>query len=148
MRLPTLHQAGFTLTELLLVMAIMTIVTAGAVPLYQALNNGNQLDAAVTVVAQDLYQAQSLSRNHTQDKNWGVAVNGQVITLFAGTSYATRDTTQDTSYTVPNAIALGGVSQIVYSKLYGLPTTTGSFTLAGGGKNSTVSVNGKGMVEY
>ncbi len=143
-----LGQKGFTLPEMLLVVAIITVITAIGTPLYLSLSNSNQLDAATSLLAQDLYQAQSFSRNRAQDSAWGVAVNGQNIVLFSGNSYATRNSANDVIYNVPNGITLGGASQITYSKLYGLPTTTGSFTLTGAGKTNTITVNNKGMVEY
>lgn len=143
-----LQQTGFTLIELLLVMAVVTIITAISAPFYVSLSRGNDLDAATSLLAQDLYQAQSYSRNRNQDSQWGVAINGQVITLFSGASYATRTTANDVVYTVPSSIAISGSSQIVYSKLYGLPQSTASFTLTGGDRTQTVVVNNKGMVEY
>lgn len=139
---------GFTTTEMLLVVGIMTIITAVAAPLYVALNNSNQLDAATSALVQDLYQAQSHSRNQSQDSSWGVAVNGQNIILFSGTSYASRNPANDVTYVVPSGVTIGGTTQIVYSALYGLPTSTGSFTLSAGGKTNTVTINSKGNVEY
>lgn len=143
-----LTQRGFTTVEILLVVGIMVMITAITTPIYASLNNNNQLDSAANILVQDLYQAQTYSRNHAQDSSWGVAINGQVITLFSGTSYATRNTGSDVVYTVPSSIQLTGSTQIVYSKLYGLPTSTASFGLTTKGKTMTVAVNSKGMVEY
>lgn len=143
----SLHE-GFTLIEMLLVIGIITTIMAIGTPLYLSLNNSNQFDGAVSILVQDLYQAQSYSRNQSQDSQWGVAVNGQVVTLFSGSSYATRNTAHDVTYTVPSAITLSGSTSIVYSKLYGLPVSTATFTMSGGGKSSNIVVNNKGMVEY
>lgn len=143
-----LNQSGFTIIELVLVLGIIVTITAISAPFYMSLSRGNDLDAATSILAQDLYQAQTYSRNRNQDTQWGVAINGQVITLFSGATYASRNASQDIIYTVPNSISLTGSSQIVYSKLYGLPVATGSFTLSGGGKTKTVVVNNKGMIEY
>ncbi|MEO5627330.1 MAG: prepilin-type N-terminal cleavage/methylation domain-containing protein [Candidatus Saccharimonadales bacterium] len=143
-----LSNDGFTIIEIILVIGIITIMTAVAAPFYLSLSNSNELDAATNLLAQDLYQAQTYSRNQAQDAQWGVSVNGQVITLFSGSSYAARNPANDVVYTVPKAVKLSGSSQVVYSKLYGLPQATGSFSLVGGGKTSNVVVNNKGMVEY
>lgn len=129
-------------------MAIIVVMTAMGAPFYMTLSRSNDLDAATSLLAQDLYQAQAYSRNRTQDSQWGVAVNGQVITLFSGSDYASRNVANDVVYTVPGAINISGTNQIVYSKMYGLPQATASFTLTGGGKTSTIVVNNKGMVEY
>ena len=142
------NQPGFTLLEMILVMGIITIIMAVSVPLYASLSNRNQLQVSASLLAQDLYQAQINSRAQQADSTWGVAINGQTITLFAGNSYASRDTSQDVDYTVPSAIKLSGDSQIVYSRLYGLPTNTASFSLSGAGQTMPVAVNSKGMVEY
>jgi Tfp pilus assembly protein FimT len=131
-----------------LVVGVLTVIMAIGVPFYLTLSNSNQLDSATSILAQDLYQAQTYSRNQSQDSQWGVAINSQTITLFSGASYATRNTAQDVSYVVPSAISLSGTTSIVYSKLYGLPQSIGTFNLSGGGKTSSVVVNTKGMVEY
>lgn len=140
--------AGFTLLEMILVMGIITIIMAVSVPLYASLSNRNQLQVSASLLAQDLYQAQVNSRAQLNDSAWGVAVNGQTITLFQGNSYVSRNTTQDVNYVVPSAIQMSGASQTVYSRLYGLPTTTANFSLSGAGQTIPVAVNSKGMVEY
>lgn len=141
-------QRGFTLIELLLVTGVITIILAIGTPLYISLSNSTQYDAAMNILVQDLYQAQSYSRNRNQDAQWGVAISNQKIVLFSGSSYASRNTALDITYDVPAAIVMSGSSQIVYSKLYGLPTTTAVFNFSGGGKSGSVTVNNKGMVEY
>jgi prepilin-type N-terminal cleavage/methylation domain-containing protein len=142
------RQSGFTLLEMALVVAILAIILGVSAPVYMALSNGSQLDAATGILAQDLYQAQINSRSGAADSQWGVAVNGQDIVLFSGSSYATRNTANDSTYTVPSVVSIGGSSQIVYSKLYGLPVSTGSFTLNDKAKSNNLVVNNKGMLEY
>ncbi|MEO8785421.1 MAG: type II secretion system protein [Candidatus Saccharimonadales bacterium] len=142
------RSAGFTLLEMILVMGIITIIMAVSVPLYASLSNRNQLQVSVSLLAQDLYQAQANSRAQLNDSAWGVAFNGQTITLFQGNSYASRSSSQDVNYVVPSAIKMSGDSQVVYSRLYGLPTATANFSLSGAGQTMPLAVNSKGMVEY
>lgn len=140
--------SGFTLMEMLLVIAILTIVLAIGTPVYMSLSNTNQLDVATNILAQDLYQAQVNSRAQAEDSQWGVAVQDQAITLFKGSSYAARDSGRDVVYQLPSSIHLSGTNQVVYSQLYGLPTAGGSFGLTDANGSRTVTVNNKGMVQY
>lgn len=139
---------GFTLTEMMLVVGIITAIMAVGTPLFMSLNNSNQMEAAMNILVQDLYQAQTYSRSQNQDSQWGVAVVGQRVTLFSGASYATRNTAQDIIYSVPTSVTLAGSTEVVYSKLYGLPQTAATFNVSGGGRSGSVVVNSKGMVEY
>ncbi len=141
-------QSGFTLIEVLLVVAIIGVIAAFSAPIYQSLSNNNELDVALNVMIQDLYRAQSYSRNIADDKPWGVAINGQTITLFRGSSYATRDSAFDDNYLVPDVIQLTGSSQVLYAKLTGLPQSTASISLVAPIGTRVVTVNSKGLVDY
>jgi prepilin-type N-terminal cleavage/methylation domain-containing protein len=146
----TQHNAnGFTLMEVLLAVAIITIITAVGAPVFLGFQNTNELDVATNTLAQYLYEAQSYSRVEAHDCAWGVTIHTQDLTLFCGDSYATRNNAFDVIYNIPSSITVTSDLEIVYSKLYGLPQTTGSFGLsAAGGQISTVAINAKGMVEY
>jgi prepilin-type N-terminal cleavage/methylation domain-containing protein len=143
------NSGGFTLMEVLLTVAIITIITAVGAPVFLGLQRTNELDLATNTLAQYLYEAQVYSRAEDHDCQWGVTIAAQDLTLFCGNSYASRNTNYDHVYNIPSSIAIGQNLEIVYSKLYGLPATTGSYVLnAYGGQSSTVTVNPKGMVEY
>ena len=140
--------SGFSLIEIVLVVAIVGLLTAIGAPIYQSLSNINELDVATNLLVQDLYRAQSYSRNVAHDDSWGVAINGQIISLFEGASYAARNAAFDDNYSVPGSISLSGSSQLVYAKLSGLPSGAASFNLSIPGKNRVVTVNPKGLVDY
>ena len=143
-------QAGFSLMEMLLVVAILAIITVICVPIYASLQNTNGLNIATNTLVQDLYQAQLLSRNETYNSAWGVAISGpnQTITLYAGTSYASRNTAYDTVFSFQTTSTVSGLSEIDFSMFYGLPQSTGSITLKSGNTTNTVTINSEGMVDY
>jgi prepilin-type N-terminal cleavage/methylation domain-containing protein len=143
-------QAGFTLMEFLLVVAILSIISVICVPIYASLQNTNGLDVAMNTLVQDLYQAQLLSRSETHNSPWGVAISGtnQTITLYAGTSYASRNSAYDTVFTFPTTSTTSGLSEIDFSMFYGLPQSTGSITLKSGNTTNTATINSQGMVDY
>ncbi len=140
---------GFTLIEVLLVVAIITLITVVSAPLVLSFQNANELDVSTNTLAQYLYQAQSYSLNRAHDCNWGVTINGQDLTLFCGDNYANRDANRDITYQMPLGITVQNNTEINYVKLTGVPQSTGSFTLATvGNRTATVTVNKKGMVDY
>ena len=146
--LPFRRQTGFTLIEVLLVVALMTILAAIGTPIYGSLQNSNGLDVSVNTLAQYLYQAETFSRGEQHDSPWGVAVVGQTMVLYAGTTYAGRNSAYDTTFSMPVTLHTSGLSEVDFSKLYGLPSATGTFTLQTGSSSRTVTINSEGMVSY
>src|SRR3989344_8203700 len=121
---------GFTLLEVILSLAIVAILTGLSLPVYRTLMTKNDLDIATVTVVQSLRRAQTLSQAVDGDTNWGVKVQSGGITVFKGTSYAARDATYDETFVIPDTITTGGVTETVYSKLFGAPQTTGTVTLS------------------
>lgn len=142
------RRSGFTLVEILLVLAVSSIVLLVGAPVYQRLQLTNELDVASNVLVANLYRAQSASRSMAGDSSWGVAINGNTLTLFSGTSYLTRNAALDEVYQVPSSITITGSTSEVFSKQQGLPSGSGSVTLSTSGATKTVSWTSKGMVDY
>ncbi|HLC87457.1 MAG TPA: type II secretion system protein [Patescibacteria group bacterium] len=141
-------QQGFTLIEVILSLAIVAILTGLSLPVYRTLMTKNDLDIATVTVVQSLRRAQTLSQAVDGDTNWGVKVQSGGITVFKGTSYAARDATYDETFVIPDTITTGGVTETVYSKLFGAPQTTGTVTLATDEDLASIILNSKGMVSY
>lgn len=140
--------AGYTLIEMILVIAIISVIVAVAVPVYIGVQKSDAVDLANDILAQDLYQAQLYSRSEAHGCGWGVAISNPVITLFCGNTYASRNSAYDFNYTIPASISSSGTTEVDYSALYGLPNTTASFTFSTVGKSVTLTLNSKGMVDY
>lgn len=141
-------QRGFTLLEVILSLAIVAILTGLSLPVYRTLMTKNDLDIATVTVAQSLRRAQTLSTAVDGDTNWGVKVQSGSITLFKGTSYALRDSTFDETFAIPTTITTGGISETIFSKLFGAPQSTGTVTLTTDNDSSSITLNSKGMVSY
>lgn len=140
---------GFTLIELMLSLALIAIITAVALPVSRTFQSRNDLDVAANTVAQTLRRAQTLSQGMDGDTTWGVQVATGSVTLFRGTSYAARDTSFDELTTLPATISSSGLTEIVFSKFSGDPTSTGTFTLTGlENEIRTITINTKGTTTY
>jgi prepilin-type N-terminal cleavage/methylation domain-containing protein len=144
-----MRERGFTLLEVLLSVAILTMITGISLPILASLNNRNDLDVVTQNVAMQLRRAQSYARAVKQDSQWGVRVQAGSATLFKGSSYASRDSGYDEEVTVPAAIVPSGLSEVVFTKLTAAPSASGTITLTLQPNDiRTVTLNAKGMVAY
>ena len=140
---------GFTLLELILVVATITVLAAVAIPVYSLLQVKNDLNVAANTTLQTLRRAQILSQAVDGDSSWGVKLQQTDIALFKGTSYSLRDTTFDEIYTLSGNVTPSGVSEVVFSKLLGNPSTTGTLILTSSNNEvQNIALNEKGFLEY
>lgn len=143
------HAAGFTLIEMLLSVAVLSLILGMSMPLYESFTTRNDLDIATQNVANSLRRAAAYCRGGNNDSQWGVEVQSGSITVFSGSSYAGRNTNFDETTSVPTNIAItGGTVEVDFAKLTGLPTSTPSITLTNATETRTVTINVKGVVDY
>lgn len=141
--------SGFTLVELLLSVTIIGMLTALSLPVYNSFLARNDLDIASEQVAQTLRRAQKYARGMYDDSAWSIEVQSSTVTLFRGTTFASRNTGFDEPITLPSSITASGLSQVQFSKLSAAPNTTGTITLTNNNNETrTITINGKGMVNY
>ncbi len=140
---------GFTLLEILMSIALITVVAGIGVPVYQSFQVKNDLDVAVNSWAQALIRAQALSRATDGDSTWGAGIQSGNLTLFKGTSFALRDTAYDEVFDIAGSITPSGLTEIVFAKFSGLPQSTGTTTLTSSTNEvRAIAINSKGMVSY
>lgn len=141
--------AAFTLLEVLLVVALITVIAGISIPAYQSFQNRNDLDIAASAFAQSLRRAQTLSQAVDDDTSWGVFAQNGSITIFKGAGYATRDTAFDEVFDISPSLALSGTSEYIFSKFTGEPSSAGSLVVTSiNNETRTITTNTKGMVSY
>ncbi len=139
---------GFTLLELLLSVAAITILAAFSLPVFQSFQVKNDLDLAVATTAQSLKRAQVLSQAVDGDASWGVKIQNGNLTIFKGNNFAGRDNTFDETSDI-SSVNPSGVTEIVFSKFSGMPQITGNIILTSAdGSSKTLTINSKGTVDY
>jgi type II secretory pathway pseudopilin PulG len=149
MRSHTHETKGFSILEALLSVAIIVIIAAIMVPIYYSTQSRNDLEVAANAVVQSLRRAQALSEASQNDGTWGVSVATGSITLFKGTTYAARDTAYDEISDMAGNITYSGAGETVFTKMYGLPLSTGTLTLSiPVGETKIITINSKGMVDF
>ena len=134
--------------DMMLSITILVMVFALSLPFYQSFQFQQELDTATMYTVQAIRVAQVNSRVMNQDDQWGMKIQNGSITLFKGSSYASRNTIYDSLYSISQQIAVSGVNEVVFTKFYGETTNTGTITLTHSNKSRNISVNSKGTVNY
>ena len=133
--------SGFSLIELILVVAIVLTLGVLSSVFYSRFLNQNSVANVSDQFASQLRKAQTYAMAGKQNTSWGVKYATGTITLFASSSNAFDET-----FSVNTNIAVGGFSQVIFSKATGMPDSTPTITISGGGNTKTVSVNSQGAV--
>lgn len=153
-RLPTTHYQlptsnGFTLLEILLSVGLITILAGLSMPVAQRFQVQNDVLIASTTIAQNMRRAQIESQAVNGDSTWGIKIQSGSVVVFQGTNYASRVTTYDETFDLPTSITPTGLGEVVFAKMTGLPTTTGTVTLTdNAGVVKTIVINSMGNVTY
>lgn len=139
-------KAGVTLIELLLVMAIVATtgvtVSAGTVQILSQSYFTNTIERLVHT----LRTAQSYSTSGRGDSSWGVHLEGDILTLFKGTDFATRDASFDAETPIPSSVSISGWQDISFDKLRGLPSSTPNILIEVLGRSGAISLTSEGAV--
>jgi len=140
---------GFTLAELLVVIALIGISAAAFIPLSRALQNKNDITSVADIISQNLRRAQALSQSVDGDTTWGVHFQTGSVTLFQGPNYIGRNINFDEVFSIsPKVNFTGGIQEVVYSKLKGEPNSTGNINISLNSETKNININAKGILTY
>lgn len=142
------EKSGFTLIELVLSVAVLSIILLVSVPLTQRYVLRNDMEVLSNIIVQDMYRAQSLARAGENDSDWGVYIQEGSTTVFQGGSYATRNQSKDETYSFSTNIIITGQNEYVFDKFSGRLATSGSTTLTINNDSRIISVGSNGVIEY
>ncbi len=115
---------GFSAVELLITIGLMTTAAGVMVPMFREYQINADLNTATEHMVQALRSAQTLSQSGKFDALWGVYF--PEATLFAGDTYAQRNTDNDTVFPMASTIETSGLTETLFTRIDGLPTIVGS----------------------
>lgn len=142
-------RSGFTLPEVLLSVALLGMIGGMIIPMYRTFMVRNDLDVATVTLVHNLRRAQSLSQSADGDMTWGVHVGVGSILVYKGSSYVLRDVNYDENTSIPKTITLGGITEITFSKVVGVPSATGTVQFTSqANETRNITINEKGMVDF
>ena len=146
---------GFTLIEILLVLSIIAIITAVALPVSQTIFTKNNLDVTVNNIESDLNKAYTFARAGKNDSDWGIHLENNTLTFFADSYDPNNANGLNEIFVIQPSITLGGsilnsgVIEVVFAKGSGIPNIPNlndTITAAIQGVTKTIYINSKGQI--
>ena len=156
---------GFTLTELLVALAIMIVLIAIAVPTFLSFQKESDLNNGSEEIINTLRLAQNKTMSSEGPSQWGVyfatSTTPHQYTLFKGSDHASRATSSDEIHKLPNTVEVyevnfsqGADPSVVFERITGkvfLATTTQSISLrlkTDFSKARTIYIDSSGHIRY
>lgn len=146
---------GFTLVELLIVIAVIGILAASSIPVFSSYTSSQRLSQTAKNVKNDLRSAQNRAISGVEGKAWGMSFNGSnSYTIFTCTSLSACTCNDQTNFTT-KSLATGfeiSSATIIFDAVSGdicangsslLGSTSFTITLSGVSRTITVSAGGK-----
>jgi|GEM_PF-406107 len=135
---------GFTLIELVIVIAIFAVIAAVSIPQFDILKKKTELNSAVQEFASVVRLAQIKTLSDESTVQYGVYINNSgthSYTLYQGSSYAGRDQSKDKVYYLPSSVEFYSVdlalssgqpkSEITFNRVSGTSQESGSVSFWG-----------------
>ncbi len=143
---------GFTLIEMLITLSLLALVATLSIIGFQNFARFQQYNQAVSDVTFVLEQARLSARSAVADESHGVKLDTASLTEFTGSTFVGGD--PDNIVHTYGLITLqhgltGGADEIVFQKLTGLPSATGTVTVVGAifTASTTIEITGAGVVQ-
>ena len=148
---------GFTILEIIIVIAMISLVATVTAPLGIQFYNSQTLNSVESQIGDSLTRARSQSMVQKNDSQFGMCLNtaGGFTTSFvlyqgiAGSACSTHTTINDEQYPILGNTTVtfpGGVTEINFAKHTGLPSATGTISVAWNGLTKTLTIDSLGTV--
>ena len=138
---------GFTIIELIIVIALVSILGLLSVAFFSRSLLANAVVNTEDEFAGELRKAQLYSMMGKQNGGvWGVAYSANTLYLFKGSSFATRSTAFDETYTVNPNVIVSGLTEVEFSHMTGTPSAQPTIVIKSSNTSRTITINSQGII--
>ncbi len=142
---------GFTLVELMIVVALIIMFSALVLPMGFSFFQEATLKDQVRNIENSLRKAQAMAMTGQGDSNVGVKITQSECIIFEGESYEKRREEADTIIPFPVTLSISGADEIVFQKSTGLlafpPQEEASIIVTSGDSSKEITINSQGKIE-
>lgn len=136
------------MVEVLLVIVILAILAGTSAEGYFYFKKNKEFGLNVEQIANSLRKAKIKSETMKEDDAWGVDVQKDEVIVFKGSNFTSRDQSFDEVLLISGITNVSGLSRVVFSKLYGIPSSHGTLILESESGNKNIEINEKGFIKY
>jgi len=141
-------KSGFTIIELLLSIAIISIIFGLSIPFYHTFYVSTALNTTVSDVRQSIFRAQARARNCEQDNMWSLRIQNNNMYIYLGGDFTNRDNKYDEITKISGSISIDDTPDIHFAKFSGIPDQSTEITIRSSNqKSKTISVNYQGGID-
>lgn len=137
---------AFTLIEILIVIGMLAILTGLVFPLSFNFYRNQQIETNTQGIIQTLRRAQLKAMAVENGSSFGIYLTDDNYTLFKGDSYLARDVQYDEASGLSPIVTVSSLSEVVFSKLAGIPSATGTVVLNNGIESRNIGINEVGRI--
>lgn len=137
---------GLTVIELLLVISLIMVISLVSAGFYSRFLTQNAVQNTTAQIVGQMRKAQIYAMMGKRNSNWGINYSGQVLTLYTGNSFATRTPGFDENFTINSNINVSNLTDVNFTKVTGVPSSTSTIGVAGNNTAKSISVNTLGVV--
>lgn len=147
---------GFTLLELLLVVAIIAILSVAGAASYRSFGVSTRLNGTMRTLAADIRQAQANAMIGKSNLKWGVhfvnSTNDYYLIFSTPDVYSNGATIIISTTTLPTGISFSdpisnASKDVIFNKISGTTTAT-TTTLVTESLSKTISISAIGTIDY
>ena len=143
-----ISKRGFTLVELLLVIAIAAGIFIFSAPFALKFYKTQLVEDVRGNIVSVLARAKHNAVLQKNDSPFGIKIDNDnhEIILFQGASYGEKVSGQDEIINILSDINISGPNEFVFSKLYGLPSATGTITVIYQDQKREIIMDDSGLI--
>jgi len=144
-----MRNRAFTLIEILIVIAITTIIATFSIVSFVSFSKRQALDASVQALASGLRDAKNQTLASVGASQYGIAINTDKFTFFKGSTYNPSESTNRVFVWSSYIKASSSISSVVFQRLTGNSSASGTidvYLISDPSVKRTVSVSGSGLV--
>jgi prepilin-type N-terminal cleavage/methylation domain-containing protein len=140
---------GFTLIEILLSVALISLIAGFLVPIEHTLLVRNRLSEATATVTNAVRTAGFKARIGDENSTWGVWIGTSEIIVYKGVSFPLRDINRDESFELPAGIGITiqPSADIAFQKLTGKPKADTTILISNDSGEKKMYLNLNGVLE-